>query len=255
VKVLKSLTPLGVALAIGVVPLTLSTSALAATHVAPPIKSYCAPLVNNLEALRVISVMSNIPTAATVATGPRVETYLTNFARDLDEQGKILSADVTNAHSPSHKALLRTTISELRGEVTRVLAYSETVQQMTTTKNSTLLKMANSDVAVDANKSCIVWAQQLIVGFVFAEATIGSAQDGPFPGDGPNAAATAKDLRMASRGYGGRIGLTILTSTPRNGTLRSAKVAITQSKYTVDVCLRFSGKDHNDYEAFNASVC
>jgi hypothetical protein len=42
--------------------------------------------------------MGNIPTAATVATGPRVETYLTNFVRALDDQGKILSADVTNAH-------------------------------------------------------------------------------------------------------------------------------------------------------------
>jgi hypothetical protein len=126
---------------------------------------------------------------------------------------------------------------------------------MTITKNPALLKMANSDIAVDANNSCIVWAQQLIVGFVFAEFTIGNAQNGPFPGDGPNAAATAKDLRMTSRGYGGRIDLTILTSTPKNGTLRSAKVAITQSKYTVDVCLQFSGKGHNDYEAFNASVC
>lgn len=254
-KVLKSLTPIGVALAIGVVPLTLSTTASAATHVAPPNKSYCAPLVNNLEALRVISVMSNIPTAATVATGPRVETYLTNFVRDLDDQGKILGADVTKTHSPSHRALLRTTISELGAEVTRVQAYSKTVQKMTITKNPALLKMANSDVAVDANKSCIVWAQQLIVGFVFAEFTVSSAQEGPPLGDGPKAVATLNVLLTETRGYGGLTTVRILKATPKNGALRSAKIAVTESKYTVDVCLGFSGKSHNNYEAFDATVC
>lgn len=254
-KFLRSLAPIGVALSIGVVTLTLSTTASSTTYVAPPNKSYCAPLVNNLEALRVISVMSNIPTAATVATGPRVETYLTNFVRALDDQRKILSADIANTLSPSRRALLRTTISELSAEVTRVQAYSKTVQKMTRTKNPSLLKMANSDVAVDANRICSVWAQQLIVGFVFAEFTASSAQYGVLPGNARNGVATIRNLRAETRGYGGLTTVKILKATPKKGALRSAKIAVTESDYTVDVCLGFSGTSHNNYEAFNASAC
>jgi hypothetical protein len=255
VKVLKSLTPFGVALAIGAVPLTLSTTASAAHHVAPPNKSYCAPFVNNVEALGSGSVFGNIPLTATPANGSRMNTYLTNYVKALGDLATIFRTDVTNAHTPSRKALLLATINELHIEITHVQTYSKTVQLMVATKNSALLRMANSDVAVDANKSCLVWGQQLIVGFVFAENIIGQAQDGPLPGEGPNATATSRELRLVTNGYRGLITVKILKSTPKNGTLRSAEIAVTESKYTVDVCLKFSGKSRNDYEAFHASVC
>lgn len=254
-KVLKSLTQFGVALAIGVVPLTLSTTVSGANHVAPPNKNYCAPFVNHVEALGSGSVFGNIPLTATPANGSRMNTYLTNYVKALGDLAKTFRTDVTHAHTLSREALLLATITELHTEIKHVQTYSKTVRLMVASKNSALLKMANSDVTVDANKSCLVWGQQLIVGFVFAENVIGQAQNGPSPGEGPNAAATSEELLLVTKDYRGLITVKFLKSTPKNGALRSAKIAVTESKYTVDVCLKFSGKSYNDFEAFNASVC
>jgi hypothetical protein len=250
-----SLPVIGAVLALGISSLALGTASAAVTHHAPPDRSFCVPFVNNLETLNSISFMANVPLTATVANGPRMDTYLTELLRDINDQIRIFNTDVTSVHSSKRTALLLATISDLRIETTRVQAYSTAVERMVASKDADLLKSANADVAVAANKSCLVWAQQLIHGFVLAEFTIGVAQDGPLPGDRPDAVATDKDLVQESRGYGGFVTVKVLKVSSRTGPLRSAKVAITESSYTVDVCMTFSGKIHEHYEAFTALAC
>ncbi|MGB8196487.1 MAG: hypothetical protein WCF25_05725 [Acidimicrobiales bacterium] len=252
----KTILVLGTVLTFGLSSLTLSSApASAATHHEPPDRSFCLPLVNNLETLRTISIMANVPLTATVANGPRMDTYLTNLLSDINDEIRIFNGDVTSARSSRRKALLRATIPELQEETTRVRAYSTAIERMIAAKNAHPLKLANVDVAVDANKSCLVWAQQLIHGFVMAEFTVGLAQDGPLPGDGPNDVATDADLVQESHGYGGLVTVKILNVSSKTGPLRSAKVAITESSYTVDICMTFSGHIHEHYEAFTALAC
>ena len=247
---------LGVTFALCWVPLTVSSASASRTP-APPDARTCLPLVNDLESLKTMSFMANVPLTATVANGPRMETYLRSFVIDLNEQASIFTKEITPTTPPSVTAQLRAAITQLRREVPRARAYLDAVRQMVATKNPKPLKLANADVAVDANTSCLVWAQQLIHGFVLAESAIGFAQDGPLPGAGPNAVATAKDLRVEVNGYGTGplLVVKVLNAKPKNGALRSAKVAFTGSGYTVDVCMTFAGIVHENYEAFSATAC
>ena len=251
----RSLPAIAAVLVLGLSPLTMSSPAVAATHPAPPDTSFCVPFVNNLEALRSISFMGNVPLAATVANGPRTGAYLTTLLRDINDQVRIFNVEVTSTQSSSREDLLNATIADLRAETTRVQAYRRAVAHLIATKDPAVLTMANADVAVDANRSCLVWAQQLILGFVFAEFAVTNAQVGNLPGDGAHGVATAKGLDQEGRLYRGLVTVKVLKVRSKTGPLRTAKLVITESLYTVGVCLTFSGKSTNYNEAFSARVC
>jgi hypothetical protein len=234
VKALKSIASIGIAIVFGVVAPTLSGNfaASAAAPDMPPDATFCVPFLNNLQALGINDIVGNLPTTATVSTGASVVTNLSSGVRALVALGKNLSFAAADAPTPISNATIEATASELRTEIAHVQAYIKSVRSMTATKNPAILKMANADVAVDANRSCVVWGQQLIIGFVTAQETLNKAPRG----------VTPMELRIQAQSYGSRVTFIILSATPTSGSLKSAKVAISESKYTVDVCLDFSAK-------------
>jgi len=238
---------------LGVMTITLrggAVSGAASPHV-PPNAKWCVPFLNNLDQLGSIDAMWMMPVTATLSTGATVANELVPYTESLAIVANTFSLEATRVDSASRKTELLITAADMRTEVTHVKLFIKALRSMTAAKNPALLKMANADVSVDANESCLVWAQQLNYGHFFATATISLGVNVTPNSNGPNSMASAKGLRRAIMDY--PVNVVILSASPKRGLLRSAKIAITASNYTVDVCMTFSGT-HPD-ETSTTAIC